>query len=305
MNPDHDRAADLRLLTVLDVLLDERHVTRTAARLGVTQSSVSHSLRRLRERFDDALLVRAGSSFVLTPRAEALRSSLSPLMEQLDTLRRGTHRFDPQGSSRHLRVIASDLFTGSVLPGVMKRLGRAAPNIRVSVRPVSASPMADLEHGVADLLIAGPVDAPPGIHARELFRDDFACLVRKDHPRIRRAPSLPAYLAETHVLVAPRGRPGSRLDDALAAEGHRRRIALMLPHFMAAAMVVATSDLVVTLPSRVARLLARRTDLRRVAVPVASLDYSMSAYWHSRVASDEATTWFLEQIVQETKAASR
>jgi DNA-binding transcriptional LysR family regulator len=294
MKEIHDSIGDVRLLVVLDVLLEERNATRAAARLGVTQSSVSHSLRRLRDLFGDTLLVRSGRQLALTPRADALRAPLHDLLRQLQNLVRGDDMFDPRTSTRRFVVAGSDLFASSMLPRLMKHLATRAPRMSLGMRTVDPRVFGALEHDGVDVLFGGPLTVPRGFHRRELFRDDFTCVVRKGHPRIGRTLSLDAYVGERHVLVTPTGRPGSLVDDRLTELGRRRDVALTLPHFMAAGLVVAGTDLVSTLPTRTATPMARHLGLRRLAPPLPGLEYAMFAYWHSRVAHDPAVAWLLD-----------
>ncbi len=294
MNEIHSLATNARLLVVLDVLLEEGNATRAAARLGVTQSSVSHSLRQLRTTLGDELFVRSGRRLLATPRAEELREPLHALLEQLGALVREGTRFEAKTSTRRLVVMASDLFTSSVLPRLMRHILRRAPEMSVSIRGPGPQVFGALEHGGVDLLFGGPPDPPRGISGRLLFRDGFTCLVRRDHPRVRRRLDLDAYLRERHVLVTPTSKLGSALDDRLNQLGRRRDIALTLPHFVAAGLVVAETDLVTTLPTRTAVPLARNLGLRRLAPPLPDLEYEIHAYWHRRVAHDPAVTWLLD-----------
>ncbi len=297
MNSIHTLIGDARLLVVLDVLLQEGNATRAAARLGVTQSSVSHSLRRLRARLGDELLVRSGRTLLPTPRAVALRGPLHRLLGELGELMDADREFDPATSTRRLTIGASDLFTTSTMPALMRRMDHSAPSMQIAVRGPRPAMYEALERGDFDLAIANLPAPPRGFHRRVLFSDDFTCLARRDHPRLRRRPlTLARYVAERHVLVTPTGRPGSFLDERLEQIGERRDIALTLPHFSAAALVVAGSDLLTTLPTRVAGPLAKSLGLRRMAPPLSDLSYGLSAYWHDRVAHDPAVTWTLGQL---------
>ena len=298
MNGIHELANDIRLLVVLDVLLEEANATRAAQRLGVTQSSVSHSLRRLRELLDDDLFVRSGRTLRPTPRALALRMPLRDTLRGLGELVRGGAAFDAKTSRRTVTIIASDLFASAVLPKLMRTLRREAPEMSVAIKGPGPHILDTLETGGAELAF-GFLGAPKrGFHRRKLFEDDFTCLVRREHPRIRGKLTLDAYLGERHVLVTPTGRPGSKLDDKLARRGKRRDIALMLPHFMAAGLVVANSDLITTMPTRAAAAMTRQLGLRRLPPPLPGLGYEIYAYWHGRVGGDAAVMWLLDRATQ-------
>lgn len=297
MHPIDTLAIDPGLLPVLDVLLQERNVSRAAQRLGRTQPAISHALARLREQLGDPLLVRVGQRFALTPRAEALREPLRALLAELTALLRPPPAFDPATAQRAFRLIATDYIAAVVLPPLIERLRSAAPGVDLVLRPPSADYAALLRDGEADLgfTVARPDEA--GIRARKLFSDRFVCVLRSDHPVGARL-DLAAYLRLPHALVAPLGNPGNFVDSALAELGHgRRRIALTVPHFFLAPALVAASDLVITLPDRVARLVSREHALRVVPLPIRMAAFEVSLAWHERVHHDPGSAWLRAEII--------
>lgn len=287
---------DLRLLAALDVLLAEESVSGAARRMGVTQSAMSHTLARLRELFDDELLVRSGRAMRPTPRAAALREPLARVLLSARQLVTRAPSFDPATSDRRFAIAAPDSATLALLPALVRRLARAAPGVDVRVVTVRPRPFDDLERGELDAAV-GRFDAPPAaFRARVLYREEFACIVRRDHPRVGRRMTLATYLELAHLLIAPQGGTRGQVDDALEALGERRRIAAIVPQFLLAPFVVASSDLVLTLSRRVAASVAGLLELRQLSppVPIAGYDYRM--IWHQRWHDDPGHRWFRDQL---------
>jgi DNA-binding transcriptional LysR family regulator len=294
---------DLNLLVVLDALLSTRSVTATARKVGLSQPAVSHALGRLRALFGDPLLVRAGSRLVPTARAEALRT---PLAGALDMVRRtlaGPVAFDPERSERTFTVWMPDLGGFVVVPALAGHLAANAPHVDVVVR---AGPIEDVERllveGGLDLAIGVFDGERPQLHWEKLYDETFVCVMRKSHPALRRPWTLDAFCALPHLLVAPRGTPGSIVDTRLGELGKRRRVALTVPHFLVAPHVVAASDLVWTAPERMARAYASLLGLSLRPAPVPVRGFTTVMVWHTRHVGDEGHAW-LREVVRGTVAA--
>lgn len=303
---------DLNLLVALDALARERSVTKAAERAGVTQSAMSHTLRRLRELFDDPLLVRGRGGMVLTPRAEAL---IVPLRSGLVSLRRtlaDPEPFAPETASRTFRIVSPDLFDALVLPTLLERLGRDAPSIDLAVVPTPKRLSDELETGDVDLAIhpvlldphpfelGTQVDAE--LQSRTLFRDSFRCFVRSAHPELggRRGLTLDAYARLSHVLVSPGGEGPGVVDRILHAEGLERRIALRVPHFATALEVLAQSDLVLTAPSSLSRCSAA-SRLISYPVPLDIPEHAITMIWHPRFTEDPSHRWLRDLMLDVTQ----
>ena len=287
-------AIDLNLLVVLSVLLDERSVTATARRLGRTQSAISHSLGRLRDMFDDPLFVRVGARMQPTPRAETLQAPLAQLLRQTEGLVFADQNFDPALARLRLRLTASDYLQMVLVMPLVAELRELAPGIDVEV----AGPGPSVEHGLARgdfelALVVGP--QPSSLIVEPLFEDRFMCVVG---PRldIRRL-TLKRYASLVHVLVAPVGRSGKGMVDvALAERGLERRIAVVLPDFLAALRLVEEAELITTLPERLLDAVGD-AGLRRLRPPLELPSLAISLAWHPRVASDPTIAWLRERIV--------
>jgi len=285
-------AVDLNLLVVLEALLATRSVTAAARRVGLSQPAASHALARLRALLADPLFVRSGAQLVPTARADALRA---PLGTALDTIRQslaGPAAFDPKTSQRTFALWTADLGEFVLLPPLAAHLAAHAPRIDVAVRPIGAEAVDRLlAEGTLDLALGpgGPTEAR--FHREALYRESFVCVLRKGHRALRKRWDLDAYCAESHLLVAPRGTPGSSVDTWLATKGKARRVALMIPHFLVAPHVVAASDLVWTAPEVMARAYADLVDVVIRPTPVAMEGFTTVMIWHERHDRDPGHAW--------------
>lgn len=283
---------DLNLLVVLSVLLEERSVTAAASRLARTQSAISHSLARLRELFDDPLLVRVGAGMQPTPRALQLRERLLELLGGLEGLVLASTAFDPSSATLRVRIAASDYQQLVVLLPALARVRELAPNIDVEV----AAPRSDLARALAlgelDLgLTVGPAAAD--LESEPLLDDRFVCVVG---PKLRmRKLDTQTYASLPHALVAPLGRPGGTVDDALAKQGLVRRVAIVLPDFLTAMRLVADAELISTLPERLVDAVGG-VGLRRLTPPLELPPLRIGLAWHERVAHEPGIAWIRAQI---------
>lgn len=288
---------DLNLLRLLDALLTERHLTRAGRRVGLSQPAMSHGLARLRRHLDDPLFVRSKDGLVPTERAERLAE---PLRDALDTLERALtlESFAPTEARRSFTLATADYGAFVLVPRLLSRLTAAAPGVDLWVRAVADDTLEQLTRGEADAALVA--NEPPGLgtatHSRVLFEERFVCLVRKDHPRVKRKLDLDTWCELPHAFVAPRGTAGGVVDDVLATLGRTRRVACAVPHFLVAPHVVAGSDLILTVGARVAETFARLMPLRIVEPPVELPKFRIRMVWHERQHRDAAQRWFRDSI---------
>ncbi len=284
---------------ILDTLLEERNVTRTARRLGVTQSAVSHALKRLREHFGDPLLVRSSQGMTRTPRAEEIAEPIRRGLETIqEGVRRGAH-FQPATAERSFALATTDQIGVLWLPPLFRRISTAAPRVDLRVIPIVRDIERALDTGAADVVLTGAFDPPEvqGLFRQRLREERMVCLVRADRADVKGDLSLEQFCALSHVLVAPRGGRGI-VDRMLAEQGITRRIAVQVPHFAVAPFLVAASDLVLTVAESVARVFLPLLPLRMLAPPIGLPPAVYWQVWHERSHRDAAHAWLRARIAE-------
>lgn len=302
MHASHSDLAgvDLNLLLALDALLAERHVTRAAQRLGITQSAASHALARVRDLLGDPVLVRGPrGTMIPTPRAAALAPAVHRILVDLSAVLRGDTAFEPATARRTFHIGASDYVELVLLPRFVAHVAKIAPSIDLWIHTLADHGDDDLAAGTLDVVIGPPRGSarPAGSYEKVLFDESFTCVMRAKHPLASSKLTLPRYCDAGHVLVAPRGTPGSLVDDALSALGRSRRIALAVPHFLVVPHIVASSDLIATLASRVAAAFAETLALVTAPPPLALAKFQMALAWHERSHDDAPHRWLREQLL--------
>jgi len=293
---------NLNLLLALDGLLSQRSVTAAAKRVRVTPSAMSHSLSELRHLLGDPLLVRSGRGMVLTPRAEALVGPLHTLLMDAERLLGGGGAtFDPATTVRRFVIAATDFLATVLMPALLETAAREAPGTSLEIVPSSRRGNAWLlETGDIDLAIGAIVDEAPGIRRMDLLTDGFACAARKGHPRIDGALDLDSYVQTPHLLITLGDDAGPTwVDQALTKLGKKRHVAARVRYFMAAPLIVARSDLLLTAPSMLIRYFAELVPLQVLRPPIDLPTYPEEAYWHQRFDEDPAHTW-LRNLVKKT-----
>ena len=291
---------DLNLLKAFDALYAERHVTRAGQRIGLSQSAMSGALVRLREVFEDELFVRSPAGMRPTLRADDLADPVSAALRLVRAAIQAD-AFDPAAARHTVTVAMSDYAAFVLLPPLLARLTVEAPALDVRVRGMFGRDEAVdlLDSGEASLAIGYPVEASARILVRPLLRETFACIARRDHPAFAEGAGLEAFVAGPHVLVSPEGDRRGLVDRELAALGLRRRAALSLPHFLVAPFVVAETDLIATLASRVARRFAASSLGVGVHEPPMTLpSWPLAMMWHRREDDHPAMTWLRDRVVE-------
>src|SRR5918994_929798 len=246
---------DLNLLRVFDAVLHEKGVTAAAGRLGLTQPAVSNALARLRGAFGDPLFVRTAGGMDATPFARELAA---PVRQALALLERA------QCDAAGVRLEA----------------------VGVDVEDIAGA----LAAGALDLAVGFLPGLGPPVMRQPLFRDPYACLMRADHPAAAGTLTRKKFLEASHVLVSYRG--GHRvIEEALERAGAGRRIALRVPHFTVVPMVLERSDLLLTLPARVARVYEKRGNLVSRPLPIPMPQAEVAVHWHERFEADAGNRW--------------
>lgn len=293
-------ASDMGSLATLDALLQESSVSGAARRLGLSTPAVSHALAKLRERFDDPLLVRAGRGMVLTPRAEQLRPRVHAAVMRAAEIFEDQRDFDPARTERTFTLSMTDyvLTVFGDLFDVMLR--ERAPHIDLHVLINTPDDPERLRRGESDLTIGIYGDLPPELKMRPVITDRFVCVVRQDHPVLDERLSLATYVALDHVLIAPRGDPRGYVDRMLEARGMTRRIARCVPYFRIALEMVVRSDAILTVSERLALQLADELGLAILEPPLPLEPFALSMLWHPRFDADVGHAWLRDQLVEAT-----
>lgn len=287
---------DLNLLVVFVDLMDTRSVTRTASRLHKTQPAISHALRRLREQLDDPLLVKQGREMVPSPHAQVLVESIRPLLARVGQALAPPPPFEPATTTRRYRIAAPD-FAHSLLPTLLARLRRDAPQASLDWLALDGGAMRGLIDGGLDLVIARALPRPfeDGLSHAELTPLQWATYLRPGHPAARRW-NLAAWRRAEHVQVHFGDRLDNPVDGHSGSAGRQRRVAVRVPTFAMVAPLVAASDLVATLPAVALVDAAAHHGLRACPPPLAMPPLPHRVYWASRLDKDPALSWFRTHV---------
>lgn len=301
--------ADLNLLVYLDVLLREKNVTRAAEHLGITQPAMSNGLRRLRDMFNDPLLVRSSEGMTPTERALELQPRIRAMLSELQQVLEPRQDFRPISSNRVFRIMVSDYAEATLFPAVVKALRSEAPKVVLDIlTPSDVSPR-DLEQGKVDMAINRFNEIPQSFHQVTLWKDDFSCVMNANNPVSERF-TLKSYLDAQHVWVSKTGMGVGFgvtseksvslgwIDQALDRIGKKRRISIFTRHYFLPALLVQNNDLVATLPTRMARLQAEgnpRLALREPPFYIPEFELKMA--WSPLLHHNPAHRW-MRQLIQ-------
>lgn len=299
MHGVHVEDMDVNLLVLLDALLAERSVTRAAQKVGLSQSAASHALSRLRRLFSDPLLVREKSALLLTARAEELKPQLAAALALLRSALQRPEPFSPQTTTRSFSIGMGDFAQFVLLPLLMRRLAQAAPGIDIWAREmISGNTQDRLASGDLDFAIVPRTSLARSstLRTKILFEEHFVCMARRDHPCFHKKFTLDEFVRLPHAFIAPRGTRGGAVDDALARLHKARRVALAVPHFLVAPYAVASSDLILTVASRVAHSFSQHLPLTVFDPPLHLAPFQMILAWHERTHRSDAHMFLRELI---------
>jgi DNA-binding transcriptional LysR family regulator len=289
---------DLNLLVALDALLLEASVSRAAMRIGLSQPAASHALQRLRDLIGDPLLVRTGARMELTPRALALRAPLAQTLDQVRSLF-VPDAFDAVRSERQFRLMMPDLAVELLMPPLMEKVTRLAPNVRIDVVPWRGPAIFTPEFARTIDMVVSIGNAFKGFHRQLLYTDSDALAVRRGHPGGARLKKRDAFLAARHVAVIIRGQNEDLIDTWLRSKGIERNIALVVPGYIEALHVTARTDLVAFVPRRLIAALAKQLSLATITPPLDPGIDELYMFYPTRAQMDPASIW-LRRLMLET-----
>lgn len=290
---------DLNLLRVFDAVLRERSVTGAASRLGLTQPAVSNALARLRRTFDDPLFMRTPRGMDPTPFAQTLADPVHQALGLIEGALAQRAGFDPAGTTRSFRFYMSDIGEIFFLPPLVERVRKVAPGVRIETIALALEDIPTaLATGELDIAMGFLPALPPPVRSRRLFLDPYVCMMRVDHPRIGATLTRREFVAASHVLVSSMGSGHRVIEEALEKHGITRRIALRVPHFTVLPMVLERTDLLLTIPLRIARALEKQGRLKALKLPVPIPAADIGLHWHERVERDPGNRWVREQMIE-------
>lgn len=298
------KSLDVHLLRCFDALMAECSVSRAAEQMNLSQPAMSHALARLRRLFDDPLLLRAQSAMVPTRHALVLRESVARILAEIDGVVSRKAVFRAESSRMKFVLTAPEYVEYVVAPRLFALLQKEAPGVDIEFRTPNPERVSEwMEKGEIDFRLAWLRDPPHSLHSKFLFRDGFVCLVREGHPQIRGALTAEQFFSLPHVRSRfVRNSPSGRvIDEVVVSHGRKLRIALLMQNFLTAFHTVAHTDLIATVPARLAHGLAEQLSLQVLEPPISVPDMRIAVYWHERTHKEASHRWFRQKLADVAK----
>ncbi|ENM5841872.1 LysR family transcriptional regulator [Vibrio mimicus] len=274
------RSIDLNLLTILEKLLIHKHISQAAQALNMSQPAVSRALMRLREQFDDPLLVKVKNEYRLTSKGERLRGELE---SSLNTIRHMLveETFDPLHYSGVFTIGALDFEMMMIVPKLLARFQQRAPNLKLQIVAYNAyMPLHDYLEQVADLLLYSTDESPTNVFKQRLFSDNYAVVMCRQHPFTNSPMTLERYCQSRHVIISGNGLGKTDMDHELKRLNQEREVVASLPHFSMVPELLMNTDLIATLPKRLVTHLGGRYEIAVAELPFRTADFRVEQFWH-------------------------
>lgn len=290
---------DLNLLSALDALLTERNVTRAAERMHMTQSAMSGVLARLRDYFDDPLLVQVGRTLQLSPRAESLIDPVRDILLQVDATLGVKPEFEPAVADRNFRIIASDYVSQVLLTDVLRRIAKTAPHLRFDVRPTYAGMAEDLDKGRVDFLVT-PAHLALAEHPQQvLFDDTYHVIACQQNALLGATLDADQYRALGHVVYQEDKGSNPWFEQWYANQhGASRRIEVVAHGFLLMPRFVIGTARIATIQTRLAHQFVQAMPLRLLDPPFDAPRLTEVLQWHRYRDDDPGVRWVREQIAE-------
>ena len=283
---------DLNLLVVFNQLLVERRVSKVAENLGISQPGVSNSLAKLRKLFGDELFLRTPKGMEPTPFADQLAESVSYALAMIHSGVNQRTSFEPASAQGALTIGMTDIGEIYFLPALIERLRREAPGVTLStVRNTAINLRDELESGKVDLAIGLLPQLKAGFFQRRLFTQSYVCLMRRGHRLDKRRMSLAEFSAAEHLVVISAGTGHGKVDELLLRSGVERDVRLTVPHYVSVGHILRGSDLIATVPERLADRLIEPFGLAKVPHPAKLPDVAINVFWHAKYHRSPANRW--------------
>jgi DNA-binding transcriptional LysR family regulator len=300
---------DLNLLIYLDVLLREKNVTRAANQLNITQPAMSNGLKRLRNLFNDPILVRTSDGMVPTERARTLAPTIRKILLELEEALQGEEEFNEKNSTRVFRIMASDYAASTLLPKLLMLINKTAPNVTIDIMTPSDVTFHDVEAGKIDMAINRFDELPQSFHQKSIWRDSFSCLLSSDNPVVAEF-NLNAYLAAKHVWVSKTGfgvgvgmdpndvQKLGWVDESLAKIGKKRDIKVFTRNYHVAMQLAYEDNLIATLPTKAAMLHKNDNSYMIIKPPFEIPDMELKMIWSPLLHHDSSHIWFRQLVIE-------
>jgi len=290
---------DLNLLRAFDAIGTEGNVTAAGECIGLSQPAMSNALARLRQLFGDPLFVRTPRGMRPTPFAQQLAQPVRDALRLIQGALAQRAGFDPERSQNTFRFHMSDIGEMVFLPELLARIKRDAPGVKIEVVRIPIKEVhAALEAGELDLAVGFLPGLVRGMRQRALFREHYVCMLRADHPLIGDRIGAKQFREAAHVLVSYAGTGHQLIEETFIDAGLGGRIAVRVPHFLVVPMILARTDLVVTVPSRVAALFAQTGNFKVLKLPLAMPGFEVRLHWHERYQQDPANSWLRQMMTE-------
>jgi DNA-binding transcriptional LysR family regulator len=294
-------ALDLNLLLVFDAILRTGSVTLASEEVGLTQPSMSNALTRLRDYFNDQLFVRTQGAMQPTPFALRLAPPVQEALQQLRQALEDKRHFDAKTSSRAFSICMTEVAQRVFLPKLLHHFSHEAPSVQVTtVDMTPGQAESALASGEIDLAVGYFADFGPSLYAQRIFQERYVALLRCGHPCAVDGLTLEAYLGALHVAYLPAAASHhtleATLDREFAQHGVKRRVGLRVAHSMGLSGVVASTDLVLTIPSRLAQSFSDVAEVQVFELPLNIPPIDIKQFWHTRFHQDPAVQWLRTQF---------
>ena len=304
------RSVDLNLLVYLNALLEERNVSRAADKLAITQPAMSNALKRLRDLFDDPLLVRTSGGMAPTEKARGLEPELAAMLAMVESMVQPEEAFDPATSDMTFRIMASDYMEATLILPFMEAVQQQAPGIDFDLLAPGDAGLQDIEKGSVDLAVNRFSRLPQSFHQATVWRDNFCCLLHRDHPYVERL-DLEAYLQSGHIWVnksgwGAEGKMSSKagthklgwVDEALAQLDEVRNIRVFTRHYLVASQLARLPHLIATLPRRIAMVHVDHPDLCIARVPFQIVPIEIKMVWSPLLQHSAPHKWLRRSLLE-------
>lgn len=290
---------DLNLIRVFLTIYETGRVSTAAEILNLTQPTISYSLKKLREALNDPLFSRTANGMKPTLIGELTYSRFLSAIGNINNALDITRTFDPEESSRQFRITMSDIGELIFLPPIVEKLKTEAPNIELQVIQVPIKDVDEwLSTGKIDLAVGNFSVFEPKGNQQKIFKEKYVCLMSKNHPSIKDKLTISNFTKARHILVSSPFSGHSLIEESLKRKGVTRKISLQIEHFTILPRLLAESDLIVTLPSRVAKLFESYTPLTTHPLPIKIPEFDVGLLWHHHQENDPGHSWLKKTIYE-------